>query len=154
MIITDEILLEWSYRCNDGIVDINDPNKVKILFKILAENNIELDEARPKKEKPVEEEDISDIGKIISTLKTAGIRKDVLDSIKSILTNYNEDQLKNFISKFRTYGIKETPEIYKQFSDFFNITTQGLGKGEVMLIIGLEDSKCGGTSSKEIEVKE
>jgi hypothetical protein len=154
MIITDEILLEWSYRCNDGIVDINDPNKVKILFKILAENNIELDEARPKKEKPVEEEDISYIGKIISTLKTAGIRKDVLDSIKSILTNYNEGQLKNFIKKFRTYNIDNIEEIYKQFRDFFNITTQGLGKGEVMLIIGLEDSKSGGTSSKDIEVKE
>jgi hypothetical protein len=152
MKVIDNILLEWSYRCPDGIVDINDPKKKSILDKLLKEYNIELDEARPKKEKPVEEEDTSDIGKIISALKTAGIRKDVLDSIKSILANYNEAQLKNFISKFRTYSIKDIPEIYKQFSDFFNVTTKGLGRGEVMLIMGLKDSKSGGQASKDIEI--
>ena len=152
MIATDEILLEWSYRCDDGIVDMNDPTKRAVLNIILKENNIDVDEARTKKEKPIEEEDISDIGKIISTLKTAGVRKDVLDSIKSILSDYDEDQLKNFINKFRTYSIDNIEEIYKQFRDFFNITTQGLGKGEVMLIIGLKDGKSGGTSSKDIEV--
>jgi hypothetical protein len=152
MKVIDNILLEWSYRCPDGIVDMNNPDKVKILNEILAENNIELDEARPKKEKPVEEEDTSDIGKIMSALKTAGIRKDVLDSIKSILANYNVGQLKNFISKFRTYGVNDVQEIYKQFSDFFNITTKGLGRGEVMLIMGLKDSKSGGQSSKDIEI--
>jgi len=154
MKVIDNILLEWSYRCPDGIVDINDPAKKAILDQILKENNIDLDEdrGRPKKEKPTEEEDTSDIGKIISTLKTAGIRKDVLDNVKSILSNYNEDQLKNFINKFRTYDIKDTQEIYKQFSDFFNITTKGLGRGEVMLIIGLKDSKSGGQSSKDIEI--
>jgi hypothetical protein len=154
MKVIDNILLEWSYRCPDGIVDVNDPEKVKILNKILAENNIEIDEGRgrPKKEKPVEEEDTSEIGKIISTLKTAGIRKDVLDSVKSILSNYNEDQLRNFISKFRTYSIDDTQEISKQFQDFFNVTTKGLGRGEVMLIMGLKDSKSGGQSSKDIEI--
>lgn len=152
MKVIDNILLEWSYRCSDGIVDMNNPDKVKILNEILAENNIELDEAQSKKEKSIEEEDISDIGKIISTLKTAGIRKDVLDNIKSILSNYNPSQLSNFISKFRTYNINNTPEIYKQFSDFFNITTKGLGRGEVMLIMGLKDSKSGGQSSKDIEI--
>jgi hypothetical protein len=150
MNVIDKILLEWSYRCHDGIVDVNDPVKKAILDKILAEHNVELDE---KKEKPAEEEDTSEIGKIISTLKTAGIRKDVLDSIKSILSNYNEDQLNNFIDKFRTYDVKDTQEIYKQFSDFFNITTKGLGRGEVMLIMGLKDSKSGGQSSKDIEIK-
>ena len=154
MKVIDNILLEWSYRCPDGIVDMNNPDKVKILNEILAENNIELDEARPKKEKPVEEEDTSDIGKIMSALKTAGIRKDVLDSIKSILANYNTGQLKNFISKFRTYGINDVQEIYKQFSDFFNITTKGLGRGEVMLIMGLKDSKSGGTATKDIEIED
>ena len=152
MNVIDKILNEWSYRCHDGIVDMNDPKKKDILDKILKEHNIELEEARPKKEKPVEEEDTSDIGKIISTLKTAGIRKDVLDIIKSILSNYNEDQLKDFISKFRTYGINDVTSIYKQFPDFFNVTIKGLGRGEVMLIIGLKDSKSGGQSSKDIEI--
>ena len=37
MKVIDELLLEWSYQCPDGIVDINNPEKVKILSRILNE---------------------------------------------------------------------------------------------------------------------
>jgi hypothetical protein len=37
MTTIDKILLEWSYRCPDGIVDLNNPKKAKILFEILNE---------------------------------------------------------------------------------------------------------------------
>ena len=73
MTVIDKILSEWSYRCSDGIVDMNNPTKRAILNAILEENGVDLEEARPKKETPVEEEDTSDIGKIISTLKLSGI---------------------------------------------------------------------------------
>ena len=42
MVTIDNILLEWSYRCNDGIVDVENQEKVLILQEILKENNIEL----------------------------------------------------------------------------------------------------------------
>jgi hypothetical protein len=42
MVTIDNILLEWSYRCNDGIVDMENQEKVLILQEILKENNIEL----------------------------------------------------------------------------------------------------------------
>ena len=35
MEVIDKILNEWSFRCHDGIVDLNDPKKVKILFEII-----------------------------------------------------------------------------------------------------------------------
>ena len=35
MNVIDQILSEWSYRCDDGIVDLNNPKKVKVLFEIL-----------------------------------------------------------------------------------------------------------------------
>jgi hypothetical protein len=38
MIGIDKILNEWSYRCSDGIVDLTDVNKVKVLFEILRED--------------------------------------------------------------------------------------------------------------------
>jgi len=41
MIVTDEILNEWSFRCHDGVVDLNDPKKVRILKEILDENGID-----------------------------------------------------------------------------------------------------------------
>jgi hypothetical protein len=43
MEVIDKILSEWSYRCHDGIVDINDPNKVSILKEILIEEGIDDD---------------------------------------------------------------------------------------------------------------
>ena len=37
MTVIDKILNEWSFRCSDGIVDINDPVKASILKEILEE---------------------------------------------------------------------------------------------------------------------
>jgi hypothetical protein len=43
MTVIDKILLEWSFRCHDGIVDLNDPIKLSILQEMV--NEIELEEA-------------------------------------------------------------------------------------------------------------
>ncbi len=43
MEVIDKILLEWSYRCHDGIVDLNDPIKLSILQEMV--NELELEEA-------------------------------------------------------------------------------------------------------------
>jgi hypothetical protein len=43
MNVIDKILNEWSFRCHDGIVDMNDPNKVSILSEILIEEGIDDD---------------------------------------------------------------------------------------------------------------
>jgi len=45
MNVIDNILNEWSFRCHDGIVDLNDPKKLRILKEILDENGIRLNEA-------------------------------------------------------------------------------------------------------------
>lgn len=45
MNIIDKILLEWSYKCSDGIVDLDDYDKVMILREMLdEESNNSLDE--------------------------------------------------------------------------------------------------------------
>jgi hypothetical protein len=41
MTVIDQILNEWSFRCHDGIVDINDPIKVSILNEILTQYNLD-----------------------------------------------------------------------------------------------------------------
>ena len=40
MNVIDKILNEWSFRCHDGIVDMNDPKKLVILNEILEEYNL------------------------------------------------------------------------------------------------------------------
>jgi hypothetical protein len=44
MKVIDKILLEWSFRCHDGIVDLNDPIKMSILNEILDKLGINLNE--------------------------------------------------------------------------------------------------------------
>ena len=44
MTVTDKILSEWSYRCSDGIVDMNNPTKRAILNAILEENGVDLEQ--------------------------------------------------------------------------------------------------------------
>lgn len=46
MKVTDEILNEWSFRCHDGIVDLNDLKKLSILEEILKEQGLDEKTAR------------------------------------------------------------------------------------------------------------
>ena len=46
MVTIDGILLEWSYRCNDGVVDLNNPEKKAILEQVLSELGIDLNEIK------------------------------------------------------------------------------------------------------------
>jgi hypothetical protein len=48
MTVIDKILNEWSFRCHDGIVDLNDPIKLSILNEIIG---FDLDEAKSGMEK-------------------------------------------------------------------------------------------------------
>jgi hypothetical protein len=41
MTVIDKILNEWSFRCHDGVVDMNDPIKLSILDKVLNEYGLE-----------------------------------------------------------------------------------------------------------------
>jgi hypothetical protein len=43
MNVIDKILNEWSFRCHDGIVDMNNPKKVSILKEVLIEEGIDDD---------------------------------------------------------------------------------------------------------------
>jgi hypothetical protein len=44
MEVIDKILREWSFRCHDGIVDMNDPKKVAVLNEILDEYDLQITE--------------------------------------------------------------------------------------------------------------
>jgi hypothetical protein len=48
MNVIDKILSEWSFRCHDGVVDMNDPIKLSILNEIIG---FDLDEAKSGMEK-------------------------------------------------------------------------------------------------------
>ena len=79
MKVIDNILLEWSYRCPDGIVDINDPTKAKILFEVL---------------KPLLKEDIDDdILNVLTNIDDAETKDKVLKYLQSI--NQKEEKVED-----------------------------------------------------------
>lgn len=68
MTVIDKILLEWSFRCHDGIVDIDNPDKLAILEEILKENNIDKDELNLFNKKDTLNEESSIYDNVISKI--------------------------------------------------------------------------------------
>jgi hypothetical protein len=72
MKVIDQILLEWAYRCPDGIVDINNPKKKAILDEILKEFNVSLGEVEGTEDKKLKS---SEIGSVITSVYGENIPK-------------------------------------------------------------------------------
>jgi hypothetical protein len=157
MTVIDKILSEWSYRCSDGIVDMNNPTKVAILNAILKENGVELEEAKPKTtpdpENEAEPKDKNTWEYVEYILKNkANIKDDILSEIKAIYLK-STDKIK-FHENFRELNINQIDSIFSIFKDYINVGSgkTGIGKGEYTTILGLKDSRSGGTSEKDIHV--
>ena len=84
MKVTDEILNEWSFRCHDGVVDLNDPKKLLILKEILDENGITLEEAE---EETSEAESDTNI-KPITTMADVTELKKIFESVSGDYSKY------------------------------------------------------------------
>lgn len=135
MKVIDQILLEWSFRCPDGIVDANDPKKKAILDEILKEFNIELDEVTPTKTKEVSPEE---------KFKTFIAQKTMKDDTKTeVIDSLSSDQ-KNKILKSASDNINTIIGFLNSNSDISNILTpitEGksgtslTGPGEIAIIV-------------------
>jgi hypothetical protein len=171
MSVIDSILNEWSYRCSDGIVDMNNPTKRSILDVILKENGVELDEktsprsakyfAQQKQEPEVntdpenKAEDKNTWEYVEDVLKNeADIKDDILSEIKAIYLASDPATKVKFHENFRKFNINQIDDIFSIFKDYINVGSgkTGIGKGEYTTILGLENSRSGGTSEKDIHV--
>jgi hypothetical protein len=159
MEVINKILREWSFRCHDGIVDMDDPKKKAILEGILKEFNIDLDEkGRPKKIKEPEIEPEKDtIDYYLWVLKNEANIKDqsVLDEIKEIyIRNNDESNFKNNFRKKEDVNQSNLDEIYNAFKAYIEVGSKkrGVGKGEYTVLLGLDKSKSGGTAEKDVVV--
>lgn len=98
MTVIDKILKEWAYRCSDGIVSLNDPQKVKILFEII---------------KPALTEDIDD--DILNALIDADsdTKSQVLKFIKKSSSKTAEKSDDGFFNYLNKHNI--TPDTLDEF---------------------------------------
>jgi hypothetical protein len=103
MKVTDEILNEWSFRCHDGIVDLNDPKKLSILKEILDENGIDL------LKEGQDEEDLTDIFKILGNAGEITKTKTFNILAKYTLDHYsNKPGMQDLIKVF-PYDVNKIP---------------------------------------------
>jgi len=156
MEIIDKILNQWSFRCNDGIVDMNDPKKKTILEEILKEFNVDLDErGRPKKAeipetKPEDENSWEYVKYILKN--EAGVKDEII--LKEIEAIYSKENPSEFSKHFRKYNIKDIDKVFSIFKNYVDVGSKkrGVGKGEFAVILGVADSKSGGIAEKDIVV--
>jgi hypothetical protein len=83
MKVIDKILNEWSFRCHDGIVDMNDPKKKAILEEISKEYNVDLNLIDE-----VEEETSNEVIKPTTTDEDVNKLSKIFDSIKEDYSKY------------------------------------------------------------------
>ena len=114
MNVIDQILNEWAYRCSDGIVDLNDPQKVKILLEII---------------KPALSEDIDDdILNVLTQIDDQDTKSKILKYLNSI--NKKEDKIEDKIEdnleeelKLKDFN-EEMTEYISLLASKYNITKE------------------------------
>ena len=98
MTVIDKILSEWSYRCSDGIVDMNNPTKRAILNAILEENGVNL---LKEDQNDDQNEDLTDIFNIIGKADVI-TKTDVFDRLAQYTLEYygNTPEMKDLKTIF------------------------------------------------------
>jgi len=110
MIVTDEILNEWSFRCHDGVVDLNDPKKLRILKEILDENGINLEEEEAISfeqhlaTKNLEAKTKEDLISSLSLEQQQKITQNLSDNINDIVSFLNSNEVISSILTVKTEG--------------------------------------------------
>ena len=95
MIVIDNILNEWSFRCHDGIVDLNDPIKLSVLNEILKEYDLQLNE-----------DNSIDYTKILNAKEVAKNRK---------VGGYRGDKVILFVNDKKPFTLKNGSEVVLDF---------------------------------------
>lgn len=95
MIVTDEILNEWSFRCHDGVVDLNDPIKLSVLNEILKEYDLQLNE-----------DNSIDYTKTLNAKEVAKNRK---------VGGYRGDKVVSFVNDKKPFTLKNGSEVVLDF---------------------------------------
>ena len=97
MTVIDEILNEWSFRCHDGIVDLNDPIKLSVLNEILKEYDLVLNE-----------ENGIDYTKTLNSKEIAKFRK---------VGGYRGDKVVQFVNDKKPFTLRNGDEVVLDFID-------------------------------------
>jgi hypothetical protein len=165
MKVIDNILLEWSYRCPDGIVDMNNPEKAKILFEILNEIDSKQELIDLINTSELSPEQISKLkkyvaGKVSSSDTNAALEKefaskglkrvaplviylannfDVEDNLLAYMQGNSQPTLSSGGNLFTLFSKSGLPEDF--LKRLTQTTSNQLGAGELLLVTMLKNAK-------------
>jgi hypothetical protein len=138
MTVIDKILREWSFRCHDGIVDVNDPIKLSILHEMLGVKLIELkrlsyDVLTPEAKK-IADELITLLGITQYQIQPSSKNNIVIyDDAREVLVNKTEESGKygkkrdSRKGNFKVDGITITFKPDKTSGEYYDFKPQKLG---------------------------
>jgi hypothetical protein len=142
MKVIDKILNEWSFRCHDGIVDMNDPKKVSILNEIMLEEGIDDDimdaTLNLPKDDPSSEEKKQ---KALAVLTGATSETGISDAIAALNDEEKQKVLKYINNKFKE-ELKDYSELEKKIenkidnsdaTDIISALAIKMGEGDKLL---------------------
>jgi hypothetical protein len=104
MTVIDKILSEWSFRCHDGIVDMNDPNKVSILNELLEQHGL------TEEEEYTQADLMKDLASSVNKLDNFNDKKRVLQYVQKLvgkIQGQEEQIIKNIEDKLKAKNIPE-----------------------------------------------
>lgn len=113
MTVIDKILNEWSFRCHDGVVDLNDANKVKILLEILREDiDDDILNALVSTDAPTKEKILKYLRRIGDTNSNESLEKQVAALLKPKLGRNDLIEQVIFIADSKQFDILEDLKSY------------------------------------------
>ena len=144
----DSILMEWSYRCDKGYPDFNNKHDMIKLQEILDEMGV----ASPFKR--ITEAKLTKSGKEIYEIMSdpeIGLRTEALALLQAAIAKLSEKDQALVRSKLRTLTLdKFINGGWELFKPFFDIIISGFGRGELMCVMAIKDSRSGGTAEKDL----
>lgn len=143
MTVIDKILNEWSFRCHDGIVDLNDPKKVSLLESIFEDYGIDEEKqarifkslSKEPKDEPVSNKSFDDL------IESKNLNRKTKDTIITTLSEAEKQKIANNASNNINDIISflnNNPELIRKT---FDVREGDMGRGEVTLIIASSDGQ-------------
>jgi hypothetical protein len=141
MDILDIFLNKYSYKFPKGYPDMNNEQDVLLMEGLLSELGIN------------EEEDknltFEQCKAILS--KDVKLKEDIIDEIETIY-DANPNNQKSFLDNFRKHSINDLDLVLDIYKNYVNIKKEGLGRGEITVLLGIKDSVSGGKNEKDIKI--
>lgn len=153
MDLLDKVLLEWSARTEKGYPDLNNEQDLALFESMFG---FELNEQEEEKEKPEASATGEDrIKQRLSSLPRNHVNS-ITKEVLSIFIPLPDDQKQSIVKELNNNSISEfktkLDKLSTLFAPFFNLQSQGAGRGELLPLLTIKGSRSGGAADKDILV--